>query len=754
MQQSETLILIDAHNLVFRLFHSGVTSTNVFLHHVNTMAQQLPEGRVILVGDSGRSDLRTSIDPQYKQSRSSTPPELIDQLRAIPDAVRRQGLQWLSCAGWEADDIIFTLVDKNFFGHKQIIVATPDKDLLQLLTYPHAKFWDSIKRKFITRADVVEKFGVPPESIGDLLALMGDASDNVPGVPKIGPKTAAQLLSTYGSLDNLLANLDQLPNDAKSNSLRANTDAARTSRKLVELYHVPLDPNDLAHTENDIPPSDKSEVLREVLETGWVVYSATTIASASHWSESNILEVLEALPPDTRILHSSVECADQVARTWEECVAKDNNRSDLSQAHHEDIALLHHMLYGNIPRQYPDTQIHHVATLWQKMQQDLVEYRCAQVYHMCNRALPRTLREMEKRGAYLDLDTIKELGDELQTELRGIERKIYDQAGRKFLISSPQQLGQVLSIEMRLADSKKTDALSLESIDHPIIPLISEFRQISKLLNTYITPLKMMVDDNGRVHTSYTLTVTKTGRLSSVRPNLQNIPARTERGKRLRNAFQAPPDRMLVAADYDQMELRLLAHMGPVPELIVNFQQGVDWHSHVSQVLFGDNCDAHRRQAKAVTFGLIYGMSAFGLSKRLHIPLERAQEIKQMYYDKFPGIKSYQDRMIEYASKYGYVETLWGRRCYVTGHGHEMHRQAINAAIQGTAADMIKYTMQGLPNLILQVHDELVAEVAEGEVDSAATLMKEKMEFHGLDVPIIVNVSVGKKWGALEVWQR
>lgn len=734
-ENNSTLILVDAYNLVFRLFYSGVTSIEVFFRHVQLLLNDLPKGQVVLVGDSGRSAVRCELDQNYKQNRTSTPPELVEQLRAIPKLATQYNFQWLAQTGWEADDIIFTLVDKNFLNSDQIIVVAADKDLLQLLVYPHVRFWDSTKRKFLLAADVVAKFGVHPAQLKDLLALMGDSSDNIPGVPKIGPKTGAQLITKYGSLDNLLSNLDQLPNDSKSNSLRAHTDAAKKSYKLVTLYHALITADDIQQSSNVVKASSAAEVVKGVEESGCIVCSKTTVATELCWAETAIGEIVDQLPESTRILHNNTDLSNQLPQQRHKYL--------------EDIGLLHHVLYGTSPQQYQDNEIRQIAELWQRMQGDLRDYHCSQVYYVCDRPLVSLLRQMEQRGAYLNTDVIDQLQGELELKIAELTTKIHAAAGREFLISSPQQLAQVLSNEMRLTTSKKTDALSLESIDHPIVDLITEFRHTKKLLNTYILPLKTMVDSNNRVHTSYMLTVTKTGRLSSVQPNLQNIPIRTSLGRKLRSAFQAPEGKMLVAADYDQMELRLLACMGPVPELLENFRQGIDWHSSVADRLFGDHTDANRRKAKTITFGLVYGMSAFGLSRRLQVDLQEAKRIWQAYYDNFPGMQEYQNRMIKYAQDHGYVKTAWGRRCYVSGRGPEMHRQAINAPIQGTAADIIKLSMQHLPNLILQVHDELVAEVDEAQVDKTAHLMKQVMEYSGFQIPLTVGVSAGKAWGAL-----
>jgi DNA polymerase-1 len=714
--------------MVFRSFYAGTTGLEPFFVYLNNTLSKIAKSgaHVVLVGDAPGKTWRHELCAEYKQNRTSTPSELIELLRTLPDEARKRGFCWLALSGWEADDLVFTIAKTNPLSSADITIVAADKDLLVLLDCPGVRIWDNARGAFVTQADVVKKFGVPPALVPDLLALAGDSSDNIPGVPKIGLKTASSLLNQYGSLKGLLGSLDKLPNDHRSNSLRQNVESARLSYSLVQLRHAPISAEDLGYRVAQVrAESDPMCVIKEALQYGWLVYSPTTIASVSHWAYGKLSDYLLQLSAVRLISH--------------------DDNTLIPDA--ENIDVLHHLLYGHTAPPVPDKEIYKHADLWQKMQQDLLLQRCARAYYWCDRSLPAVLRQMERRGARIDLQRIEGLRTELSAQLIYLQDKIYGLAGRQFLISSPQQLAQVLNNQMRLTNSKKTDVLTLGAIDHPIASSVLEYRHISKLINTYIDPLSQQATPESRIHTRYTLTVTKTGRLSSLRPNLQNIPIKTELGRRLRSAFIASPGCTLVAADYDQVELRLLAGMAPIPELAEKLRHNIDWHAHVSQILFGDT--ESRRRAKAVTFGLVYGMSTFGLKQMLGVDSAEAERIKQMYYGAFPGMEQYHARQIHYAKTHGYVTTLWGRRCYVQS-GQEMARQAINASIQGTAADIIKQRMQGLPYLILQVHDELVAEVPNAEVLEVSRAMKERMEVEVLGVPLTVTVKTGANWADLQ----
>lgn len=716
-----SLILVDSYSLVFRTFYSGATSLEWFWTNLKNLLKKLPSGRVVLVGDAGGKNWRHDLLPEYKSNRHSTPSELVTQLNELPIQACELNFEWIACKGWEADDILYTLVLQAEREGYEAVVVTGDKDLFQLMQYPHVRVWNGIKNEFVTLEYVKKKFGVTPHLIGDFLALAGDASDAIPGVPKIGPKTAASLLNRYGSMESLLVHLDELPEDCRTKSLKANIHLARLSKELVTLKQAPVS---LQFHGSEVAPEERSwdEVEEEMLQTGWIVVHNSQAASASKWCRV-----------DERIVYPEHICR----------LGADSRASN-------SIDVLHNVLYGVAAP--PAEYAWQLALLWKKMQEDIRSFRCSRAYYWCDRSVVGVLRAMERRGACVDLGLLGSLEKRLNAEVQQIQSSIYNLVGKEFLISSPQQLSAVLQ-EMGLITGKKTNASTLEGIEHPIIEQLLSYRYLKKLLSTYVIPLQKLADSECRVHTSYTLTVTKTGRLSSLQPNLQNIPVKGDLGNELRNVFQASAGKVLVAADYDQVELRLLAHMGPIPELIAKLNSGEDWHSHVSRMLFDSDSADCRRRAKTVTFGLMYGMSPNGLAKRLRISAEEAYRIYDMYYSMFPGMKEYQERTINHARKNGFVVTMWGRRCYVAGA--DMHRQAINAPIQGSAADIIKraMVMLGDESLILQVHDELIAEVAEDAAMDTARRMKQCMEVHALAVPLTVKVYCGKRWGSLELVQ-
>jgi|GEM_PF-5011264 len=709
MQTQSPLLLIDSYNIAFRLFHTGAVSAEIFFQQIRFIGTKFPKHRIILTADSGKN-WRHTVYQDYKANRPSVPGEFITELKQLPIIAQIHGYPWLSVEGWEADDIIFTLIEQN--PKRQITVVSSDKDLYQLLAYKNVSIWS--QGKYITPSDVKRKLDIAPEMVRDFLALVGDASDNIPGVPKIGPKTAAALLNQYQSLDGILANLEQLPSDAKHTSLKNNTESAKLSRELATLKIAPVSLPE--YTKSIMAAEDSQKIIKEALEVGWIAfYKDQEIASASAWAQ---YDITQALPQLTNVRIISI-----------------NNTQ------HEDLNILHHMLYGALAS---PASAYEIAQLWIKMQQDLHKYQCARSYYLADYNLPQVLRAMEAQGAYIDLELLSKLDHQLTESVTALEATIYQQAGKEFLISSPQQLAKIFQ-EMNLSQSNKTDLQTLENISHPIVDSVLEFRHLKKLLNTYIQPLIRLADANHRVHTSYTMTATKTGRLSSVAPNLQNIPIKSELGRTLRNAFLAPPGKVLIIADYDQVELRILAHIGNVPNLIQKFKNGEDWHGHVAQVLFGEVTPDTRRSAKTVTFGLIYGMSVYGLAQRLRITRAEAEVIKDSYHQSFPEIADYQERTTAFARQHGYVQTLWGRRCYVSGP--DLHRQAINAPIQGTAAEIIKHKMQFIPNLILQVHDELVVEVNEDDAQAAHDHIKRTLEVHNLTVPLTVNTKIAKRWG-------
>ncbi len=918
------LYLIDGSGYIFRAYHalppmtrSDGTPVNAVFGFTNMLFKLLKDVKeeerpthLAVIFDYSRITFRQDLYAQYKAQRPEAPEDLVPQFPLIRKAVEAFSVPAIEKEGFEADDIIATYVRQALARGFEVTIVSSDKDLMQLVG-PHVRMMDPIKNRIIGPKQVEERFGVPPEKVADVLALMGDASDNVPGVPGIGPKTAAELIRQYGDLENLLAHVEEIRQPKRRQTLIANAEKARLSKQLVTLDdHVPLDDWPLdSLTVQDIDPDkllpflDENEFrsirarvmsylnaerpaedrIQDAVTVSDSHYEAvTTEDKLKEWVDRIQAKGLVAIDTETSSLDAmrahlvgialSVEpgqacyiplAHDQgmdgelaldasaahpaqldvaVVRAALDPILRDpailkigqNLKYDINvllragfaePAPIDDTMLISYVLdaglhghgldelarlhLGITPVAYKD-----VAGRGKKQKpfaaveiaeatayaaedadltlrlQHLLRPRLARahllaLYETIERPLVSVVAEMERWGVLVDRDALRRLSQEFAQEMARLEEEIYKLAGHPFNIASPKQLGTVLFDEMGLKGGKKlkgggwsTNAEVLERLageGHELPAKVLEWRQLQKLKGTYTDALADAVNpETGRVHTSFSLAATSTGRLASSDPNLQNIPVRTPLGRRIRAAFIAPAGCRLLSADYSQIELRILAHLADIPALKQAFAEGLDIHAMTASEIFGvplEKIDRQtRRRAKAINFGIIYGISAFGLARQLGIGREEAGAIIETYFQRFPGIRDYMEEQKRRARHQGYVTTLFGRRIHTPDINAKnptlrgfAERAAINAPIQGTAADIIKRAMVRMPKaleaaglrekarMLLQVHDELLFEVEEGAVEETGRLVRQVMEDAPaprvrLSVPLVVDVGTGRNW--------
>lgn len=906
----ETFFIVDGSSFIFRAFYSlppltrpDGTPVGAVLGFTNMLVRLLNEmhaHKLVVVFDAGRKTFRNDLYPEYKANRGETPEDLIPQFPIIRDACEAFDIPFIEKEGFEADDLIATYtVQAKASGLKTIIVSS-DKDLMQLVD-DQVQLYDSMKDTFINRDRVIEKFGVPPEKVQYILALAGDSSDNIPGVPGIGPKTAAELIQTYGDLETLLASTDSIKQVKRRELLETHKDQARLSLKLVRLkedvfvdqalddfiLHQPNPEKVLAFLRHQGFKSLESKFSSRVEEGALNLWAKapekkpqthaissyetiTTETQLKQWidliqsqrvvcvdtetdslsaMDANLVGIALAVPsgqagyiplqhkaPEATLLDGPQEKFQQlpIAMVLERLKPLFEDPSILKVGHNikydklvlkkydllltpfDDTMLLSYLLESGRHGldylaekhfQHPMISFKDVVGSGQKaktfdqinlkeatnyaaedaeytlklhhlLKPQVVHERLLTIYETIDRPLVDPLVEMENHGVKIDAVLLKNLSHDLSQKIRELEEKIYEMTGQVFNIGSPKQLGEVLFDHMKIPSGGKsktgaysTDSDVLEKIaeDHPVAQKILEWRQLSKLKNTYTDSLPQQIcRRTGRVHTSYAMAIASTGRLSSSDPNLQNIPIRTPIGRRIREAFVAEAGSKLISIDYSQIELRLLAHYADIHELKAAFQEGIDIHALTASQVFGIPLDQMtsetRSRAKAINFGIIYGISAFGLSNQLGISRADAAQYIEAYHKQYPGIKQYMTDQIAFAQRHGYVTTLLGRRCYVPNIGSKnpslrgfAERQAINAPLQGSNADIIKKAMIKIPGvlkkenlqtkMLLQVHDELVFESLEQEVDQSIQILKPLMEtIISLSVPLRVDAGVGKSW--------
>ena len=889
------LVLIDGSSYLYRAFHALPSLTNAqgeptgALHGVLTMILKLlreeQPAHIAVVFDAPGKTFRDELFAQYKATRPPMPDDLRSQVQPILDAVEAMGLPLLRVSGVEADDVIGTLCAHGEQAGLSVLVSTGDKDLAQLVT-DKVTLINTMNDSRLDRDAVKAKFDVYPEQIIDYLGLVGDTSDNIPGVPKVGAKTAAKWLNLYDSADGIVEHVEEIKGKV-GESLRDNVEQLHLSRELATIKRdVELDVGieDLKATDADtealrklyshyelrsllrqldeaddtpaeVPTADEPTEYETVLT--WDAFDAwlkklSNASLAAFDTETNSLDYMNAeivglsLCVKTGeacyvpVAHDFPGAPDQLPRDevlqklkpWLEDDAKKKVGHHLKYDAHilarydiglagmafdsmlesyvlNSVATRHDM--DSVARQYLGKETIHFEdvagkgakqltfnqvdletaapyaaedaditlqlheTLWDQLS-DVPPLK--KIYEEIEQPLVPVLLDMEETGVLVDRKMLQTQSGELARKMAKLEAKAHELAGGPFNLGSPKQLQQILFEQQELPVIRKTpkgqpstaeDVLVELASDYELPAVIIDYRSVSKLKSTYTDKLPLQINERtGRIHTSYHQAVAATGRLSSTDPNLQNIPIRTEEGRRIRQAFVAPKGRVLLAADYSQIELRIMAHLSADKGLLKAFKKEQDVHRATAAEVFGmaldDVTDDQRRSAKAINFGLMYGMSAFGLAKQLGISRGEAQEYTDLYFDRYPGVKQYMDDIRAKASEKGYVETVFGRRLYLpeinarnAQRRQYAERSAINAPMQGTAADIIKRAMisvhawlqkeQPGARMIMQVHDELVFEVETDKVEAVTGQVTELMNGAAeLDVALKVDVGVGANW--------
>ncbi len=903
----KTLLLVDGSSYLYRAFHAmpdlrnkaGEPTGAIYgvLNMLRRMHKDTPADYSACVFDAKGKTFRDDVYPEYKANRAPMPDDLVAQIAPIHEAIRAMGWPLLMIDGVEADDVIGTLSREAERAGMKVVISTGDKDIAQLVS-PQVMLVNTMTNEKLDETGVEQKFGVKPERIVDYLTLIGDTVDNVPGVAKVGPKTAVKWLAQYGTLDNVVAHAPEIGGVVGEN-LRKALDWLPTARGLLTIkcdVPLPLKVEQLGHDKHDeatlarlYEQFDFKTWRRELQDSGSRIedsarldaavvqavavpsapverrYEAvTTDAQLDAWLAKIRAAELVAVDTETTSLdpmtaqlvgislsvtpgeaayipvgHVYPGVPDQLARElvlaklkpWleDEHAAKlgQHIKYDTHVFANQGVALrgvVHdtllesYVLESHKPHDMDDLAQRHLSiktitydemtgkganrigfeqvaverateyaaedaditlqlhrALWPQVERDA---KLAHIYRDIEMPVMPVLQAMERNGVLLDVKLLGELSGEFGAKMIDLEARAHAQAGQPFNLNSPKQIQEILFDKQGLKPVKKTpsgqpstdeDSLEQLALDHPLPKLILEYRSLSKLKSTYTDKLPGMVNVNtGRVHTNYGQAIAVTGRLSSNEPNLQNIPIRTAEGRRIREAFIAPPGCVIVSADYSQIELRIMAHISQDEGLLKAFAAGEDVHRATAAEIFGgtpatvDN--EQRRYAKVINFGLIYGMSAFGLARQLGLERGAAQQYMERYFQRYPGVKRYMDETREAARANGYVETVFGRRLWLPeikgsnpARRQGAERAAINAPMQGTAADLIKLAMIAVygwlatsalkSKLIMQVHDELVLEVPEGELE----IIKRELPLHmngvaKLAVPLLVEVGVGPNW--------
>ncbi len=946
--------LVDGSGFIFRAYHAlppltrpDGTPVGAVLGFTNMLVKLLAEHKcdyLAVIFDAGRKSFRNDLYADYKAHRPEAPEDLVPQFALVREATRAFNVPAIEVPGYEADDLIATYARLAREAGAEVTIVSSDKDLMQLIR-PGVGMFDPLKNRPIGEAEVREKFGVGPDKVVDVLALIGDTSDNVPGVPGIGPKTAAELLGTYGDLETLLARAGEIKQPKRRETLLANAEIARLSRKLIELHDncevpVPLDALAVKRPDPDalmafLETQGFRSVIARLKTTGVLAADGATTAAAAPatiptpapvpksapapakppagpprydlvqelaaldaWieairatgyvavdTETTSLDAISAelvgislavtpneacyipvghLAPGQPLPGSAEEKSDGlglkggsvgVAEAPKQLrrdvvlerlkpVLEDASilkighnikfdlqifaRLGINVAPIDDTMLMSYVLgagagghsmdeaaerclgrktitydevtgtgkarinFAHVPldraRDYAAEDAEVTLCLWHHLKPRLLAERLVTIYETIERPLIPVLRAMEAEGVTVDREELRRLSNDFALRLGELEQQIYKEAGRTFNVGSPAQLGKILFDEMGLQlpdgsrpQKTKTGAYAtgadvledLAALGYRLPQLVLDWRQLSKLKSTYTDALIEQINPRtGRVHTSFSMAVASTGRLSSTDPNLQNIPIRTEEGRKIRKAFIAAPGCELLSFDYSQIELRLVAHVADIDALKQAFRDGIDIHALTASQVFNvpvEGMDKSlRNRAKAINFGIIYGISPFGLARQLDIPQAEARAYIDAYFRRYPGIRDYMERTKELARKQGYVTTLFGRRIHVPGISAKnpaqrsfAERAAINAPIQGAAADIIKRAMVKIPaaleraglraKMLLQVHDELLFEAPPAEREALIATVKPIMENAArpvvdLSVPLVVEVGHGASW--------
>jgi len=886
-----TLYLVDGSSYIYRAYYairhlsnSKGEATNAvfgFTKMLQTLIKQEQPGHLAVIFDAKGPTFRKELYAEYKANRSAMPEDLVPQIPLIKEVVRAFKLPLLELQGYEADDIIATLARRYAASGMNVTVVTGDKDLMQIVD-ERISLLDTMKGKRAREAEVIERFGVPPRQVLEVLGLAGDSSDNIPGVPGIGEKTASALIQEFGDIENLLANIDKVKGAKRQESLRQFADQARLSRKLADLvYDLPVAINyeDLA-----ICPPDSTqlaEVYRRLefhqllQELDLTASGPKTSADASHYqtitaeaaldtmiaqlraakrfafdTETTSLRAVQAklvglsfsltagsgwyVPVGHRYLGAPEQlplelvlkklrplledaqyekvgqnikydalvlrnAGVELAGITDDCMVLSYLTHPEAKSHGLDALasdlLGHRMipykeLTGRGQKQigFAEVEVEKAAVYaaedaditWriaEKLLPELPASGAEKLYRDIEMPLVNVLTRVEWQGIRVDAKLLKRLSTEMRVDLARLETEIHDLAGGPFNINSPKQMGEILFEKLGLPRGKKTktgwstnvEVLTVLAEEHTIAAKILDYRSLAKLISTYTDALPQLINPaSGRIHTSFNQAVTATGRLSSSEPNLQNIPIRSVEGRRIREAFLPAEGNLLLAADYSQIELRVMAHMADVAALKESFAAGEDIHRRTASEIFnvfpGMVSDDMRRQAKTINFGVLYGMGAFSLAKDLGIGRKEAQQFIDNYFARYPAVRQFMEARKAEAREHQYVTTLLGRRCAIAEINSSngairsyAERNAINYPIQGSAADIIKVAMVNIDRrlrhenlqtrMVLQVHDELVFDVPAAEVELIKQLVKLEMENAvPLSVPLVVDIGVGANW--------
>jgi DNA polymerase-1 len=897
MTENPPLILVDGSSYLFRAFHALPPLSNSqgeptgaivgVANMLRKLIQQYRPTHMAVVFDAPGPTFRDELYAQYKAQRPPAPADLVAQIEPLHRLVRAMGLPLLMENGVEADDVIGALADR---AEGRVLISTGDKDMAQLVN-ERVTLIDTMNERMMDSDGVMAKFGVRPDQIIDYLALMGDSADNIPGVPKCGPKTAVKWLAEYGSIDNLLAHGDEIKGKIGEN-LRAARDFLPLSRTLTTIKRdidLPLTPEQLV-----IRPADRAQlralyqhmeahqllaqlegstagvaseqpaaqgvpvardygiILDQAVLDDWLarlqqaeLFAFDTETTSLNYMQAELVGVSFAIEPGQAaylpLAHRSPGTPPQLdpGRVLAQLrpLLEDPNRPKVMQNLKYDMSVLERqgitlqgvvhdtmlqsyvldaagrhdmdslamkhlgvktirfeevagkgskqLTFDQIPLEQAGPYAAEDADItlqlhlkqWPQLQS---QAGLRSIYEDIEMPLAPVLSRIERTGVRIDPVMLRQQSSELATRMAQLEEQAYAVAGRTFNMASPKQIGHIFFDELGLPVKAKTPKgapSTAESVleqlaeeGHELPHLILQHRGLSKLKSTYTDKLPQMIDAaTGRVHTSYHQAVAATGRLSSADPNLQNIPARSQEGRRIRQAFIPAEGYRMLAADYSQIELRIMAHLSADQSLLDAFAQGADIHkATAAEVFAGGDLEAvtteHRRNAKAINFGLIYGMSAFGLAKQLGIARGEAQAYVDRYFERYPGVLAYMERIRQQAKQHGYVETLYGRRLYLpeinsrnANRRAAAERTAINAPMQGSAADIIKRAMLAVDDwidsskspvkLLMQVHDELVFEVPEGLLPDSKETIRRLMEgAASLSVPLLVDLGEGVNW--------
>ncbi len=862
-EEKKTLFLLDGHSLTHRAFYALPLLTNDdgeytnavfgFIRMLFSLNDQWNPDRMIITFDKRAPTFRHEEYADYKGNRKKMPEELVPQIPLLQQTIEKLKIPMMAKKGYEADDLLGTLSKEAEKDGYKVYIVTGDRDALQLVSedvnvlYTRKGISDLVK---FDLDKVMEKYELPPEKLIDRKGLMGDSSDNIPGVPGIGKKTALKLLKEFGTMEEILANIDKVSGKKRKENLHKYSDQARMSYRLGKIKRdVPIDINfdkcrldlyddqeaaeqfeklgftslldrfDFKEEANfedleikELKEEDLKGFKEKIMKSGKIAV-ALKLEKGSKAIAGEIEEFIFSVEGDEKIYlyHPAAEINSDI----KEILESEKIDKLMLKAKEASLALLNHQIevlnitfepllafyllqpssslpeveevfsqkltisFEQLEKTNKDAvKISKLFELKEELLPKLEKDNLLKLYQEIELPLIKVLARMEYNGVKVDKKWLNSLSERLGKRLDIIVDKAHELAGEEFNLNSPKQLGEILFEKLGLPVIKRTktgystNASVLEKLEgkHEIIPLISEYRELAKLKSTYIDSLPPLInEETGKIHTSFNQMVTATGRLSSTNPNLQNIPIRTEEGREIRKAFIPSNENMiLLAVDYSQVELRVFAHLSNDEKLKEAFNSGADIHTETAAEVFEvapeEVSPNLRRHAKVINFGIAYGMSAYGLSQDLDIPVEEAQEYIDKYFERFSGVKEYMDQTIEKVKKCGYSETMFGRRRYIPEiNSSNYHRRsfaertAVNTPIQGTAADIMKKSMLDVYdalkeadfdlNILLQVHDELVFEVNRDDLAQAARLIKEKMEnTTEIAVPLLVDLQIGENW--------